>query len=72
MCLCLADSVEVVNVDFREQTPIVSNLRILDIPNIKGRVYNEGSSGCKLMARFDLTVPSPDSQIVLRARLGGK
>ena len=63
---------EVVDVDLGEQTPVISNLRLLDPPTSSKGVASSSSSCCTMVALFDLTVPSPDSRIVLRARLGGK
>ena len=66
----VAESIEVVDVDFGEQTPTLSNVCIMDPPPSRGRTFN--ASTRTFIASFDLTVPSPDSQIVLRARVGSK
>ena len=59
--------------DFGEQTPVVSNMRVLDVPAAKSKAADMGpTSSCTVVVNFDLTLPCPDSNIVLRARVGGK
>ena len=73
VCVCISDKVEVVEVDFGPQTPTVANMKLSDLPTSKTKSSDlDSSSTCTLILNFDLSVSSPDSRIVLRARLGGK
>ena len=74
VCVCVrADKVEVVEVDFGQQTPSISNVKLSDVPTSKSKTLDlDSSSTCNLIMNFDLQVSAPDSRIVLRARLGGK
>ncbi len=73
MCVCVcvcADSLEVVELDFGKQTPVVSSMRVLDVLSGKEKAIDSGT--CTVIVNFDITIPSPDANIVLRARVGGK
>ena len=65
------DKVEVVAVDLGGQTPSISNVKLADFPSSRA-MPNDNTSSVTMVATFDLTVPSPDSRIVLRARVGKK
>ena len=68
MCV---EKVEVLEVDFGQQTPAISNMKMSDLPTSKNSSL-ENASVCTLVLNFDLLLSSPDSRIVLRARLGGR
>lgn len=71
--MCPADKIEVVEVDLGDNTPVLSNIRVTELPTSVGAVSDDSNpSTCTLMMNFDITLPCPDSRIVLRARVGGK
>ena len=69
LCCVCTESLEVVELDFGEHTPVVSNMRVLDV--VSGKEKTADSDTCTVIVNFDITIPSPDSNIVLRARVGG-
>ncbi|XP_064394544.1 uncharacterized protein LOC135341813 isoform X2 [Halichondria panicea] len=68
------DSVELVECDLSDQTPVISNVQVLDPPHSTKKSDSVDIGECRrtMLVNFDLSLPSPDSKVVLRARLGGK
>lgn len=76
------ESVELVECDLAEQTPVISNLQLFDLPQSSGSAHSPSPyqsyidmasrSQHTVIANLDFTLPAPDSHIVIRARLGGK
>ena len=76
------ESIELVECDLAEQTPIISNLQLFDLPPTTGSAHSPTpyqsyvdtatQSQRTIIANLDFTLPAPDSQIIIRARLGGK
>ena len=57
--------------DLGGQTPSLSNVRLQDTPSTVG-VASEGDNISTTVVNFDVTIPAPEAQIVLRAKIGGK
>ena len=82
LSLPLSESVELVECDLAEQTPVISNLQLFDLPRSSGSAHSPSPyqsyidmashSQHTVIANLDFTLPAPDSHIVIRARLGGK
>ena len=57
--------------DLGGQTPSLSNVKLCEAPPTLGVVSDAGTSTA-MVVLFDVTIPAPDAQIVLRAKVGGK
>jgi len=74
MCLCVclrSDQVEITSVDLGGQTPSLSNVQLQYTPLTHGGA-SEGDNITTTVVNFDVTIPAPEAEIVLRAKIGSK
>ena len=70
---CLA-KLELIELDFANQTPFIKNIQIADptTPTDDNSPLGPSPKSSILVINLDVGLVSPDSRIVLKARLGGR